>query len=153
MEKFRNFIILFFATSIGTGYFPFASGTISALLVGFPIYWLIKENIFIYFLIIFFLIILGCFTSHKAEQILKEKDSKKITIDEVVGLLIAFWGISINIKLLLLGFLINRGLDIIKPFPINKTQKFPGGIGIMADDILAGIVSNIILKIISINLL
>lgn len=152
MEKFYKFIILFFATSIGTGYFPFASGTISSLLIGFPIYWLIKENLFLYFLIILFLIVVGCFTSSKAERIFNQKDSKKITIDEVVGLLITFFGISINIKFLFLGFLINRGLDIFKPFPINKSQNFPNGIGIMADDILAGIEANVILRIISIFL-
>ena len=78
---------------------------------------------------------------------MNKKDPSEIVIDEVSGMWIALFLIPQNWLLFLIGFMLFRFFDIEKPFIINKVQYYPGGIGIMADDILAGIFTCIILHI------
>jgi phosphatidylglycerophosphatase A len=91
----------------------------------------------------------GIWAGDRVSAILKDDDPSPVVIDEVVGQLLTYsllpiagreWtGVSFEIALVV-GFLIFRGLDIVKPGPIDDLQRFHGGIGIMADDFLAGIV-------------
>jgi len=75
-----------------------------------------------------------------------QKDPKEVIIDEVAGTWIAMFGLPSGFSLPAL-FLF-RILDILKPFPVNASEKLPGGWGIMADDIVAGLLANIILTVI-----
>jgi len=88
--------------------------------------------------------VLGIWICQEAEKTLQEHDSPKIVVDEIAGYLIAVYtwdGIY-----LIIGFLLFRFLDILKPAPINRLQRLPGGLGVMADDLAAGLITNIIMK-------
>ncbi len=75
------------------------------------------------------------------------RDPGKVVIDEITGMFITFGFIPVNFKILWIGFFIFRAFDIIKPPPIRRLEKLPGGWGIMADDVLAGVYANIVLRL------
>ena len=78
---------------------------------------------------------------------LKEHDSGTIVIDEVAGYLVAFAALPFEIFWIALAFLLFRFFDAIKPFPINRLDRIRGGLGIVLDDLGAGLITNIILQI------
>jgi phosphatidylglycerophosphatase A len=79
-------------------------------------------------------------------RVMHAKDPGLIVVDEVVGQWIAFAGVThLNWKNWLFAFLLFRAFDITKPFPIRRLEKLPGGIGIVADDALAGIYAALVL--------
>jgi len=125
-------------------------GTAGAL-AGVLIFYFINHNLIIYWVITTCIIVLGIWLSGIAEkEIFKQKDSQHIVIDEVAGYLISMSFFTLNDYWLyiLLGFILFRAFDILKPFPINKLQNLKGGFGVMLDDILAGVYANIILQLI-----
>jgi phosphatidylglycerophosphatase A len=86
--------------------------------------------------------------AHEAEIILKSEDPGCIVIDEIAGMLVTLIGLPFNMISVLTGFLIFRILDIWKPYPIRFIErKLSGGVGIVMDDIVAGILGNIILRV------
>lgn len=76
----------------------------------------------------------------------KSNDPSEIVIDEFVGTLITFLFIPINIKTIILGFLLFRFFDILKPYPIKKIEEIGGSAGIILDDVVAGIYANLMLR-------
>jgi len=75
------------------------------------------------------------------------KDSYRVVIDEVAGMLVTMIWLPHNPWLLLAGFILFRFFDIVKPLGIRKLEDLPGGTGVMLDDVLAGVYSNIILQV------
>jgi phosphatidylglycerophosphatase A len=75
------------------------------------------------------------------------KDPGLAVCDEIVGQWIALLFLPHNFKIYIASFIIFRILDITKPFPANRAQNISGGMGIMLDDLIAGIYTNIILQI------
>lgn len=130
------------------GYTPFASGTVASL-CALGLYFLFKGNFYLYTILLGVVYALGFLVAGPAEKILQEKDSKRIVIDEVAGLLLAFWGLRLAPTLLIIGFLIFRALDMLKPYPANKIEKIEGSVGIMLDDFVAGLYTNIVLQIVT----
>jgi phosphatidylglycerophosphatase A len=141
-------VIEILSTIFFVGYLP-ASGTFSTL-VSFPIVLLMSKLSFIYqTIIVFILVLLGIFFSSYAEKVFNKKDDSRIVIDEFVGFLVACMGVKISdISVLLVSFLLFRIFDIFKFGMISKLQKLPGGVGIMIDDIVAGIITNFFVRII-----
>jgi len=140
-------IIELLSTIFFVGYLP-ASGTF-ATLASFPVVILILKLNFVYQLIIIFVSILfSIFLSTYAEKVFNKKDNSRIVIDEFVGFLVASAGLDVyNIQILLVAFLLFRILDILKFVIINKLQNLPGGLGVMADDIFAGIITNFVIRL------
>lgn len=129
------------------GYIPFAPGTFGSL-AACALFILIRPSIFHHFAFLLFLIPLGIISSHYAEILLKDKDSRHIVIDEFCGYFIAVLFLPFNALYIIGAFFLFRFFDILKPFPIKKAEQvFHGGMGIMADDIVAAIFANIILQI------
>ena len=128
------------ASGLGLGFFSVAPGTVGTIL-GVILTLIFPQN---YYLLLA-VIVLGTWVSHLAEKALGQHDSPKIVIDEVAGYLIAafHW----NGLYLLAAFVLFRFFDIIKPTPIKQLQSLPEGIGIMADDLLAGALANFTLII------
>jgi len=85
--------------------------------------------------------------SGRAEKIFNKKDAGCIVIDEVSGMLLSLIFIPYDIKLVILAFILFRILDALKPFPLDRLQSLNGSIGIMSDDIVAGLYTNIILQV------
>ena len=84
-----------------------------------------------------------------SEKLIKKKDPGCIVIDEIAGMLVTLAGLPFNFFTVVVGFVLFRLLDIFKPFPIRYLErKIPGGAGIVVDDIVAGIIANITLRII-----
>jgi len=83
----------------------------------------------------------GVLASDRVCKILQAKDPRRIVIDEVSGQLISLSPLLISPTWLsvLIGFLLFRIFDIFKPYPIRKLEHLPGGLGVMADDVLAGV--------------
>ena len=90
-------------------------------------------------------IIIGTWSSQIYASHLNLKDPSEIVIDEVSGMWIALFMLPQSIVFYIIAFTLFRIFDITKPLLIDKVQYYPGGIGIMADDILAGIFSRILL--------
>lgn len=83
-----------------------------------------------------------------AEKILKQNDPGCIVIDEIAGIMVTFLSLPFNTITVIAGFLIFRFFDILKPFPIRSMErKLAGGTGIVMDDLLAGVYSNIALRL------
>ena len=74
-----------------------------------------------------------------------EKDCSKIVIDEIVSVPITMFLIPLKLHFLVLGFVLNRIFDIVKPPPANQAQMLRGGWGVVLDDVVAGIYSNLVM--------
>ena len=140
--------ILFLSSGTYLGYIPLASGTFGTLW-GLPIFfWLSAQPLWIQVLIITGSISLAILLAGQAEKIWNRKDPSQVVIDEIVGSLTAMAGMPFSWTMAVSGFFIFRIMDILKPFPIRKIdQGLPGGWGIVLDDVLAGVYSQIILRI------
>jgi len=122
------------------GRLPLAPGTWGSG-VAVLIWWFFLSalNPFIFWAIILLITGLAIWSSDHAERVLDKKDPGVIVIDEVVGQWLTLALVPRQIGYVLIGFVIFRIFDIVKPFPINRSQRLPGGWGIVLDDILAGI--------------
>ncbi len=141
--------ILFLGSGTYLGYIPLASGTFGTLW-GLPIYyWLSALSVWNQVFIVFGSICLAIFIAGAAEKILGVKDPSPVVIDEIAGYMTAMIGLSFSWTVAILGFFIFRIMDIFKPYPIrNIDQNLPGGWGIVLDDVLAGVYTQIILRIV-----
>ncbi len=91
----------------------------------------------------------GVLASERAEKVLKEKDSSHIVVDEVAGYLVSVFLIPFSTTNAVAAFFLFRFFDITKPVPIRLLDRgVPGGLGVMIDDILAGIYANLALRLI-----
>jgi phosphatidylglycerophosphatase A len=127
------------ATAGGLGYAPIAPGTAGSA-AGVAIYlltahWGLPANIGIALAVT----IVGVWASNLGATHFGRKDPSHVVIDEVAGQLVTMLGTGAGWKGALLGFLLFRALDIIKPYPANRLEALPAGWGIMADDIMAAI--------------
>jgi len=130
------------------GFFPYASGTFGSLCAILFWWFFVPENFIYQFILIIFVIIIGTICSGIIETKLKLKDTSFIVIDEVAGMFISLFLIPKSLLIYIIGFLLFRFFDIFKPSFIDSVQKIPNGIGVMADDIIAGIVTCFILNFI-----
>ena len=97
-----------------------------------------------------FFLIAAVYLADRAEVLLESKDASFIVIDEMSGFLVCFLWLPLNLFVLLVGFVLFRFFDIVKPYPIDVLEKrLPGGWGIVMDDVLAGIFTNICLRIVA----
>ncbi len=137
--------IIFIATGAYSGYFPVAPGTAGSL-VGVILYlFLCKLHPLFYLIITIFLFSLGVWLSGEAEKILNKKDHSYIVIDEIVGFLVTMFLLPEGIWFIIGGFFLFRLLDILKP-SFQQIERINGGLGVMLDDIVAGILANLILQ-------
>lgn len=143
-----GFISRSIATFFGAGNFPKAPGT-AATLAALPLYLVLRKlSAPLYILTLVKLIVLGAMASDAME---KEwgKDPSRVVIDEVCGLLVTLISRPEGLKEIALGTLLFRFFDIVKPPPVGIIdRKVKGGIGIMADDLAAGIISALILALV-----
>jgi phosphatidylglycerophosphatase A len=128
------------------GYTPYAPGT-AGTAAGLLIVFLLKPDNAELLIGSVLVLLIGTLTAHYAEKQLG-KDSSHIIIDELCGYLISVLFIPPNIGYFLAAFILFRIFDILKPPPIRKIEKIiPGGAGVMLDDVLAGIYTNVCLQL------
>ncbi len=129
------------------GYIPLAPGTFGTLaaLICILVFPLSSQEHLIFFVAI---AILGSFAATYAERAFSQKDSSKIIIDEFTGFYMATLFIPHSLPLLITAFILFRFFDILKPLMISKIENtLSNGIGVMADDILAGIYANMVVQV------
>lgn len=135
------------ASGFLTGYLPLAPGTAGSAFAA-VIYWIIPvTNRWIWSLVTLLIFFVGVSVARDAAEVWGE-DARRIVVDEVAGFFMAMLFLPKTIFVVVLGFLLFRVLDIIKPFPAYRSQRLPGGWGIMADDAIAGLYTNLCLRII-----
>jgi phosphatidylglycerophosphatase A len=137
-----------FVCSFGyIGFFPIAPGTVGSA-AGVAVYLIFRNFEVPHFelplIILFFA--LGVALTKPCEEDLRCVDPGPIVIDEVMGMLITVFMIPVGWGGLLLGFLFFRGLDVVKPFPARQLEQLHGGLGVMADDAMAGVYGNLLLR-------
>ncbi|MDR3569748.1 MAG: phosphatidylglycerophosphatase A [Syntrophobacteraceae bacterium] len=134
------------ATVLGVGKAPFAPGTVATLVAGIPCFLLIGRFSWqIQWTIALALFAVGVYFSREAAKEIGHSDPHEVVIDELCGYLIAMAGHPVSFLSIFTGFLLFRAFDIWKPWPICAVdRKLSGGIGIMLDDVLAGIGANIL---------
>jgi phosphatidylglycerophosphatase A len=144
-----NRFFLIIATGFGVGYSPVAPGTLGTL-VAIPIYYFLSDipsPLYEITLIGFFF--LSVWISENAQIFFGKKDDQRIVIDEIIGFLITMLWIPKTTRFIIIGFILFRFFDILKPIPIRRIErKFRGGFGVVLDDVVAGVYANIILHLI-----
>ena len=133
------------ATGFGCGKFPFAPGTFASLIALLLLYFIpFSGFIWLGFCIVFFLV--GIWASGSLEEEYGE-DPQIVVIDEIVGQWVSLLFLPKTFWIYLIGFLLFRFMDILKPFPVKEMEDFKGGYGIMLDDLIAGILVNVALNV------
>jgi len=139
-----NRIVTLFATFFYTGFFPFAPATF-ATLVFLALYWLVPGGDWIATWTIFIpTLVLSIPASSRMEKT-HGKDPHCVVIDEVVGIQVVLLGATPSLAGVIAAFVLFRIFDVWKPYPIDKLQSLAGGWGIVADDVVAGLYSRIVL--------
>lgn len=132
-------------TCFGVGLVPKAPGTFGSLAGLVLILILGSLPWFIYFSVSLIICALGLWATNIYLDSSDNKDPKEVVIDEVVGILFSFLLVPISLTSVLVGFLLFRFFDILKPPPISFfDKKVPGATGVMADDIVAGFIVNML---------
>ena len=135
-----------FATVFYVGYFPVAPGTLASLL-GAGIYLLLGNHLTWYALVALLICIPGFGVGDRMEKIVGKKDPSCVVIDEVAGSLVAFFLLPRAIPVLVTAFFLFRAFDMFKVYPMDRLEDAGGGLGIMMDDIVAGIYTNVVMQI------
>jgi phosphatidylglycerophosphatase A len=126
------------ATVGGVGRAPLAPGTVASALTALAIWGLglsppSLAGVFVAVTLV------GAWAAGEAEAALGGKDPGAIVVDEVAGMTLAVLAVPPTPAVLLTGFLLFRLFDVVKPFPAGRSQRLPGGVGVMVDDLIAGL--------------
>ena len=144
----RNFFAVAVASGLGSGFLPIAPGTWGTV-VGVALLWYLRVvPLLVLVLLTISLGALGVWVSGITCQIFKKQDCQNVVIDEIVGVMITMIGIPITAYWLAVGFVAFRVFDVVKPPPANIfDKKLKNGLGVMLDDVVAGIYGNILLHL------
>jgi phosphatidylglycerophosphatase A len=142
-----NRLALFVATGGYVGYVPIAPGTFGSAL-GLGLLWGIRPfgDVRLEIVVIVLVLVLGVWSGSVAERHAGRVDPGIVVIDEVAGMLITMLLIPVTAISVLAGFLVFRALDILKPWPARRLERLPGGFGIMADDAMAAVYGNLVMR-------
>lgn len=149
MNKISRAVVIFIAQGAYAGRFPIAPGT-AGTLAGVLLYLLMKGlSPGIYLIVCLFLFVLGTWVAGRAEKALGRTDHPSIVIDEIAGYMVSMFMVPPAWGFLVAGFFLFRMFDIVKPYPLKRLQDRHGGLGVMLDDIGAGVYTNIVLQVVS----
>jgi phosphatidylglycerophosphatase A len=137
----------FLATAGYVGYIPIAPGTFGSA-VGLGVYAAVRwsDNVVVEGLVLLAALVLGIWAADIVEKELG-KDPSAVVIDEVLGMLVTLAFIEASVSAAVAGFFLFRVFDVIKPFPAGRLEHLHGGPGIMLDDAMAGVYSNLVLRV------
>lgn len=145
--SFRDKTVVWLATGFYTGNIPWAPGTFGTLPGLLLCFFLASLPLSASILLIIALIGLATWIAGEAEKMLGEKDPGCIVIDEIVGMAVTMVAIPFTLPTVVAGFLLFRFFDVLKPPPISTIdKKVHGGVGIVLDDVIAGVFANLVLR-------
>jgi phosphatidylglycerophosphatase A len=139
---------VFVATCGYLGYVPIAPGTFGSaagLAVLAAVRWTGSPPFELVAIALIFVV--GVWSGNIAEKHFGGVDPAPVVLDEVLGMLITLALIPVNVTGAIVGFLVFRLLDVIKPWPANRMEALPGGLGVMADDAMAAVYGNIVMRL------
>lgn len=141
-------LFMFIASGAYTGCLPRAPGTWGSLLGVVLWLGLRRFELIPYLAVVAVLFVIGTACAGAAEKILDRGDPGMVVIDEIVGQLLALAAAPFHPAAILCGFLLFRLFDILKPFPVGWLDShIHGGLGIMLDDVIAGLYALLVLQI------
>ena len=138
-------VALAFASAFGVGYAPFAPGTCGSL-VGLVVWLLLPGSALAQGVAIIALFVVGSWSGTVAERHFRRTDPGQVVIDEVMGMVMTLFLNPVGWRGALAGFLLFRIADVVKPYPARRLERLPGGIGVMADDAMAAVYANLVLR-------
>jgi phosphatidylglycerophosphatase A len=138
-------VALAVATALGVGYVPVAPGTFGSL-VGLALWAVLPASLPAQAVAIGAVFVAGSWSAGVAERHFSRTDPSYVVIDEVLGMLMTLALIPVQWPGAILGFFLFRAADVVKPFPANRFERLPGGLGIMADDAMAAVYANLALR-------
>jgi len=139
-------IAVLLATAGGAGYAPIAPGTAGSA-VGLLVYFLTRHWPATWQIALVVAIsLIGVWAANEAARHFGREDPGPVVIDEVAGQLVTMLLLGVGAVGATLAFLVFRALDIVKPWPVRQAEALPGGLGIMADDILAGVYGWLVMR-------
>ena len=115
-------------------------------LVAIPLILLTSHHAAVFAFLLGVVFFVSVWSSHVAARDLGQHDPASVVIDEVCGMMVSFLFVPVGWKVLILGFIGFRFFDIVKPPPIRFCERFPSGFGIVLDDVMAGIYTNLLLQ-------
>ena len=143
-----NYFIILIASGLGAGFSPVVPGTMGTL-IAIPIYYFISSISFpLYELTLVAFFFFSSWVAGQAERYWEKKDDRRIVIDEIMGFLVTMLWVTKTPLSIVSGFVLFRVFDILKPFPIRHLERVKSGFGVVLDDVLAGIYSNILLHLV-----
>ena len=142
-----KFIVKLLSTFFYVGYLPLIPGTFGSL-AGIFLFYLIKIFALNYVLFTLAVIAIGFLVCGRAEKAMGKNDPRCVVIDEVAGMLLSLIFIPYDIKLVVIAFILFRVLDTFKPYPAGRLERLKGSVGIMSDDLIAGLYTNLILQVV-----
>ncbi|MGH9315157.1 MAG: phosphatidylglycerophosphatase A family protein [Vicinamibacterales bacterium] len=140
-------LAIFLSTFVYVGYTPFAPGTVGSaagLVVYALVAWTGSPVVEVAAIVVLFAA--GVWAGTTAERYFGGIDPGPIVIDEVVGMLITLAFVPVGWSGALLGFVLFRAFDVVKPFPAARFERLHGGLGVMADDAMAAVYANLALR-------
>lgn len=146
MKSLRSFVALAISTTAGVGYAPIAPGTFGSA-AGLVIWWFLPKTLAFQLVAIVVLFAAGSWSGTIAEEHFHKRDPGHVVLDEVMGMFITLFLNPVGWKGALAGFCLFRLFDIVKPPPARSLERLPGGAGIMADDAMAAIYANLVLRL------
>ena len=137
---------VFIATCAHIGYAPVAPGTFGSA-VGLLVYYLLRRqgSVWVELGTIAIVMVIGLWSATEAEHHFGGIDPGPVVIDEVIGMLITLALHPVNVTGAIVGFLIFRVLDVVKPWPARRLEHLPGGYGVVLDDTMAGVYGNLLM--------
>jgi phosphatidylglycerophosphatase A len=147
----KNRFSLLIATVFYIGFIPGAPGTYASIAttLGFFSVYLFSHKIVpeLHVSAVCLITLIGILTSSEVSRASGNEDPSFVVIDEVAGQLLTFLFLPVNPLYLIAGTVAFRVFDIWKPFPIRRLESLGSGVGIMADDLLAGVYGNVVLQL------
>lgn len=139
-------LALLIATVGGIGHAPLAPGTVASAATAVALGLLPASRPALVMLVVA-VIVVGTWAAQDAERSLGGKDPGAIVIDEVAGMAVSVIALPLTPAVLLAGFLLFRVFDVVKPYPANALQRLRGGVGVMIDDLVAGLYALVLLLV------
>lgn len=147
-RTFLDSLATVIASGLGLGYSPLAPGTFGAAL-GVALFWLARDwPLWGHLAGVTVLFFGGTAAADRLARLMGKKDPGRVVIDEVAGMWVSLLLLPFGLRSALLAFLAFRVTDMVKPWPARQMESFPGGWGIMADDMMAGVYANLIVRVI-----
>lgn len=147
-EAWHQRLAFFLATGFGSGYSPLVPGTVGSL-VGLLLYWPIPRlSPPAQVAALVSLTLAGIWSAARVALKVRDEDPGIVVVDEFAGMWVSLMFLPLTPFTAAAGFLLFRVLDVVKPFPARQFEHLPGGVGIVADDLMAGVYANLLLRLV-----